>query len=545
MTTSLLLLLGCQDPQDLPPDTGQVTPESDPVTEPLDSARLLRRISLDLRGVLPSLDELAAVTAEPGAVDDYAEAWLADPRLEERLVDLLAERWLTRIERFDIPLSAFWGLDTTDYIYARSVGEEPLRLMAHVAVSDVPWSEIVTADYTIANEILAQIWPLDYPDDATGWQEARYTDGRPPLGVLVSNGLWWRYYSTGQNYNRSRAAAITALLLCEDYLERPIRTDELEQAVAGDVTDPLESPTCLSCHSTIDPLASGLFGFWAFDQFDVNEVSIYHPSRERLGESLLGLKPDWFGAPFETPAELGPLVAADPRLTSCAIETVAEGLWRRPLTMHDQPVQLALESRFQGTDFRMTELITAVLGTDAYRAGALSTDADDAAEQRETTRRLLTPEQLESAVADLTGFRWTHEEAEQLRNDTTGYRLLAGGVDGSSVITPIRDHGVTRALVIQRLAQAAAGHVVQQDLVDSPGSIGLLDGISLTSRPEDDAFSEQLDALYWRLYGVPPDETMREAELAFWTSVDLLEGPQSAWTSLISTMLRDPAFWTY
>ena len=44
---------------------------------------------------------------------------------------------------------------------------------------------------------------------ATGWQVSRYTDGRPAAGVLSTNGLWWRYYSTVSNLNRSRAAAIS------------------------------------------------------------------------------------------------------------------------------------------------------------------------------------------------------------------------------------------------------------------------------------------------------------------------------------------------
>ena len=49
-------------------------------------------------------------------------------------------------------------LQTVDYRRARKaeqlreVGEEPLRLMAHVAVNDLPWSDIVTADYTMADE---------------------------------------------------------------------------------------------------------------------------------------------------------------------------------------------------------------------------------------------------------------------------------------------------------------------------------------------------------------------------------------------------------
>ena len=103
---------------------------------------------------------------------------------------------------------------------------EPLRLLAPIAVRDVPRSGIAMAYYTLADDLLADIWPLDYPAGETGWQEATYTDGRPPAGVLSTNGLWWRYVTSNSNMNRSRVAAISRILLCEDYLERPVSFSE-------------------------------------------------------------------------------------------------------------------------------------------------------------------------------------------------------------------------------------------------------------------------------------------------------------------------------
>ena len=40
----------------------------------------------------------------------------------------------------------------------------------------------------MANPMLGEIWPVDYPDGAEGWQQATYTDGRPGAGVLATNG---------------------------------------------------------------------------------------------------------------------------------------------------------------------------------------------------------------------------------------------------------------------------------------------------------------------------------------------------------------------
>ncbi|HND33839.1 MAG TPA: DUF1549 domain-containing protein, partial [Myxococcota bacterium] len=72
---------------------------------PLAAPRLARRISLDLRGVLPTVAELDRVEADPAALDGLVDQWLADPRLEARMVHLLSERWHTKVDEF---LMFYW-----------------------------------------------------------------------------------------------------------------------------------------------------------------------------------------------------------------------------------------------------------------------------------------------------------------------------------------------------------------------------------------------------------------------------------------------------
>ncbi|MDP6933884.1 MAG: DUF1592 domain-containing protein, partial [Myxococcota bacterium] len=162
----ILLLLACSG-----------LPDPPSALVPLESPQLLRRMSLDLRGTLPTVEELDAVAEDPSLLEAMRDTFLDDPRLEERLVMLLAEQWHTRVDVFGAEHGDFFLSDEDEYGFERSVGEEPLRLVAHVAVHDLPYSEIVTADYTLANEMLASIWPLDYPDQAEGWQISTWTDG--------------------------------------------------------------------------------------------------------------------------------------------------------------------------------------------------------------------------------------------------------------------------------------------------------------------------------------------------------------------------------
>ena len=64
------------------------------------------------------------------------ENYLSDPRFEERMVSLFAERWRTRVDVFDVVYQDF-GMDPTqEYEYEKSVGEEPLRLLARIAATN-------------------------------------------------------------------------------------------------------------------------------------------------------------------------------------------------------------------------------------------------------------------------------------------------------------------------------------------------------------------------------------------------------------------------
>jgi hypothetical protein len=231
--------------------------EPGPPSTPLAGAALARRLSLDLRGVVPTLDELDR--ADAGEVDALLDTFLQDPRLEDRLVDLYGEHWLTRVDRFLLDGEVFGYRGADDIAFRQALGEEPLRIVARVVADDRPWAEVVTGDTTMVEETLAGVWPVDYPEGASGWQEVRYTDERPPLGVLASSALWWRDQTSVGNRNRHRAAAITDLLLCASYLARPVVVSALDPSLGDDVEDLIHtSPSCLGCHASLDPLTAEL-----------------------------------------------------------------------------------------------------------------------------------------------------------------------------------------------------------------------------------------------------------------------------------------------
>ena len=550
-------LLGCAGPTAAPPLThhplpgDSAAPDDAPVGgpfagAPLDARGLLRRASLDLRGVVPTEAELDAVEADPAAVDALILGFLDDPRYEERLVDLLAERFLTRGEEFNLRWFEMGLEPQQDQAFRRAVGEEPLRVMARVAVEGRPWTDTVTTELTVANELLREIWPIEAVEEGAGWRWGRYTDGRPAGGALMTNGLWWRYYTTPNNFSRSRASALSRLFLCEDFLTRPISFESLALLDRESQNEAIQTvPACVGCHSTLDPLAASLFGFWWFDIYAPAELNAYHPEREMLGPYYLETEMAWFGAPMADAADLGPFVAADPRFRACAVKSLAAALWRRNPDLADFDTLQALQAEFEAAGLRHKALAAAILQGEDYRVGALAPGATAADAARLTTRRLLSPEQLASAVEGLTGFRWAHRGYDQLTNDVVGYRILGGGMDGQSVTRPERDPTLTHALVVQRLAQAAGQAVVADELAAAGERRLFPEGLDLAQRPGDAAFDDALGRVHRRVFGRWPTADEAAAAADFWLAVDAADGPAGAWASLVAVFLRDPAFWTH
>lgn len=550
----LLLLAACADPTHRAAPSAKGAPAAAPdlvvsATVPLPAPALLRRLSLDVRGTLPTEAELAAVEADPAALAGLREEMLADDRFARRLADLFAEQWLTRVDEFNVGPADYHLDDVDDYTFTRAVGGEPVVFMAAVADADLPWSEIVLADWTMANDVLMRVYSLEKigdEDALPGWYPARYTDDRPAGGVLMTNGLWWRYWSAPANYNRSRAAALSRLLLCDDFLTRPISFNASSLLEGGDLDDATrQQEACVGCHVTLDPLAGALFGFWWFDLYDAAETRAYHAEREHLGESYLGVPPTWFGTPVAGPAELGHAVATDPRFRRCTVRRIAQAYWRRPTDDADFATINALEDAFVAGDERLRVLIRAVLDTPEYRAGGLSDAATDADAARVATRRVMSPSQLARVVEDATGYRWTADGVALLDEDVAGFRVLAGGLDGVAVTAPQEDPMLTQQLVVQRVAEAAAAWAVARELDADPADRLLLGEVTREHGPADADFRDTLVALHRRLHGASPTDARLAAEGALWEEVAAEDGVDAAWEALVTVLLRDPELWTY
>lgn len=502
----------------------------------------LIRLSLDLRGIRPSVAEyerLEAAVDVDAALAELTEEMLASQHFPERVKDLWAAVTRTRIEDFQVEAEAL-GLDPEDTARLQaSIGEEPLALLADLVARDRPLTELVTAPYTMVDALLADLYPVSRLDAGPGWVRATYTDGRPAAGWLTMNGLWLRYLSDGVSWGRGRANAIARIFLCADFLDRPIdfpRDFDLtdEDAIRRAVR---EDDACIGCHASLDPLASHLAGFQYTDKTP-SELFRYHPERERLWPRMTGLAPGYYGRPGYALTDLALAIASDPRFVEC---------------LALRGYELFSGKRVDPTD--TVELDALTVHRERLLAGGLTMKAlartvvSDARYADAEHMKIVPPEMWSDVLFELTGYRAERGGRDVFSTDTTGLRTLAGGGDGRSGAAPSSTVTATMALAWERSAEAAAAHAVTHN----PGDLFTV--VAPDARPEGlapvdgvDAIDQQIRALHRRLFGTwpSPDSLEIRESRKTWNQVLAIEkSPARAWTALLSALLRDPTMVTY
>ena len=591
LLASLALLSACADDAGddgevlTPGETGGDATTSnggdDAVVSYLTPVEHLSRASIALRGRRPSLEELERVQQDPAAVAELVDAYLQDPGFGETIRDMHNDVWQTRSYTHWFP--ALEGLEGMDVVTLNaSLAEAPLRLIEHVVVNDLPYSEIVTADYTLADGIVAEVWGLEYEGDGLSWEKTFWytpTDEpgpwhepwRPHAGILSDSFLFTRHDTTVGNQNRARANQVSKALLCYDFL-----TSEIEIDASVDLSDPEEvaqavrtNPGCVGCHEHLDPL--GQF-FWIYDvRYNTGNIEtyprgdFYHPERVELARRAFpDIKPGYFGeseqeGEFWSVRDLGSMIADDPLFSLCAARRFYSHYTQTP--MDDVPTQTAaaLQRDFIASGLNARELVRAIVLSDAFRERAATDAATD--EQADTLGglRRIRPRQMASVVEDLTGFTWMspidlelgsgdmYGPLDLMRDPLLGFLVLAGGIDSYQVQTPLLTFNATAFLSQAAYAREAAAYVVGEELATDAARRRLLTEVSSDTRDEA-AIRAQLTRLHLRLFGeeAEPSSPSIDASYALWRDVlALRDDSRRAWAITLTAMLQDPRFVFY
>ncbi len=511
-------LLSCDPPPGAPTQAATAADSAastdsaaDPGTTPLDDVAYLARLSLDLRGTRPSAEEIAAVQADPRVLIADIDTWLAAPEFAGRIAWIWNDTfhtavWADDYDRFDAPTFAEW----------QALGGEPLEMVRAIVDEDRPITDLVTSNQTIANPTLAALYDLPYTGSGTEWAWTTYTDGRPMAGVLSSSSLWLRYSADATNYNRRRANAVAGLLLCTDFFDRDGAFEfGIDEAALTNIENAVRTePNCLSCHSSLDPMAA-FFGGFAERSEDADTIQSYTRYSAHTADWYVAWTPPaYYGHPGTDIEDLGAMIAADPRYASCAARRVYEGLVHAPFPTDGALVEAFIDEDGQ----RVRAFAKRVVTSDAYRA-------DDV--------RTLNTEQLHTAWAALLAWDPGFEALDGLKplSWSDEHRVLGGGTDDDTVVLRNPAPGLGTQVLLEWTARQSAAAAIAADRARNA------DDRVLLTREED--INGQLAEWYTQLLSSPvAHDSSQVAGLR--ALYDAAGGGDAGWEDALSALIRHP-----
>ena len=386
-----------------------------------------------------------------------------------------------------------------------SARREQVELMKFIVRNDRPYSEMVSANYTVVNGILADFLgatvqgSFTNKDDDTEWRQAtlpsqRLGGTREHAGVLSTHPWLQRFPTTDTNRNRHRVNMLYKQFLATDASALAVRP--LDDGTQFRVPT-LENPGCAACHDTIDPIAAG-FQNW-------NERNRYLPNRTgtfdhalpgtyrsanfpkdannqayyRAGDNWFRddkapgygstLMPGGFTGNPTALQWLGQQIASDPRFALGAVHFWYEGLFgRAPLqapfdqtspqyasllsayTAQNEEFQ-AIAARFRNTSgngaYNVRDLLVDLVLSQWFRADRVaSLSATRASELHDIgSVNMLPPSQLNQKLIGVVGQGWS-----EFDNAYAGWALNYGDFDGVQRVNRAKSHTTMQSVTIDR-----------------------------------------------------------------------------------------------
>ena len=274
--------------------------------------KTLRRAALIFAGRTPTDDEYAAAERGTTALRATIRGLMTGPEFHEFLIRGANDRLLTDRDIVGILNAHGYFVDFTNENYRRAKAvlasgtprarrdyEEwginvqygarraPLELIAHVVENDRPYTEVLTADYIMANPMAAGAYGaptrFDDPENMHEFKPSRvvsyYRHGEglelesdpvvgvnrvlnpgplitdyPHAGILNTKVFLQRYPTTATNRNRARSRWTYYHFLGIDVEKSASRTTD--PVALADTNNPtLRNPACTVCHRVLDPVA--------------------------------------------------------------------------------------------------------------------------------------------------------------------------------------------------------------------------------------------------------------------------------------------------
>ena len=518
--------------------------------EMISNRRLLRRVTLSLAARLPTAEEQNTIAAQGlKAFPKILDAILREEAFEERLMEGFNDIFLTlgynglgddalSYDHFE-KTRHWYQKHSLDHLpekerqraryklandYRDALRREPLELIRYIVKNDLPFTEILTADYTMISPYTARGYGLyDELKDKFEDPEAPFEyipakvkalksrngkvqetqDGNyPHAGLLTMFQYLRRYPTTETNRNRLRARMYYQHFLGVDIMNLAPRVSDAAAIDAKYEIPTMQAAECVVCHKTIDPIA-GLF------QDYYNDQGHYAPRKDGWFTDMFGPGREGTDLPeserWRALQWLGKKTVSDPRFAIAMTEHVYYILMgRRPLLPPediDDPhfaakrrayraqrevIERAAE-RFARENFNLKVVFQDLTLSPFYRADGLKTAENNPERLAELDDiglvRMLSPEQLERKIVAVFGKPWGRLNGS--------YAILYGGIDSKEVTERLTEPSGAIGALQRIMANDVACKNVAADFARPAGERRLFPGIEPDVVPGDDKQAEE------------------------------------------------------
>lgn len=479
----------------------------------LNPVQQLRKTTLALAGRLPTINELAIVNSAPSSNDVknqmglIIDALFTEKSFYQRLKEIYNDLLLTDAFKNDaralgLSLNDFdnrnyfgttelmqRGYNGTDSNRLRDfanygVSQAPLELISYVVKNDLPFTQILTADYVMVNPYSATIFNANVVGESNfnftygaDWNlfdferflPAQLVDNKarviPHAGILTTLPFLSRYPSSSTNLNRKRARYVFKYFLDTD-VEGLADRGGLDLGNVIGQFPTLEDPQCKVCHDVLDPVA-GLFKNWNIKgRYLGNNLNWLHtrqpqemlaPGMNTLPENTL---PDSDSA--SSLRWLAYRISADNRFVNSTVKTIFKGFTGIDVAV-DPVFYQALKTSFINQNFNLKKIIKEIVLSPYFLASNALSSSPVNETSHVGTAHLLTPEQLDRKIkAIFNEKQWLSPSKRHLLSEDS-YLLLYGGIDSVEITQRTTQATSIIAGVQARIANQLACEVVPLD----------------------------------------------------------------------------------
>lgn len=516
-----------------------------PVPGKLAPARLMRRLTIDLAGRLPTQTEIDALVADPTQFVVIADQLVESGAAAINVANLHRRMWELRsdqlpdldrlIERGDTDLETKLTANVREQITS-----EPLQYVRFQYENKLPFSDIYTRNFSYNTTELLDLWGTNGDGMAwpgQSWNFAPFVDDRPAAGILASNGMLANIDSREDSGQKHRSYNILRRFNCGSMGNKSAHLFyELTGAeLLSDLgTLALNKKACASCHLQIENTAGALQGFAVGATFSAWQTYAA-PAEEYSGY--------YNGQPFTGATGWIAAFSLDSRTHRCEAQKLAGALLQRAYGAFDtETVSIGLTNYYEGKE-SLIEIVRAIVRSKQYQSDVVNPAVKGEYERSSSGIRTLRRHQWRSIVTSLVPSVADLEFSEAL--DPGADETLNGD---DMVPTGLYWHNV------DRLARIVGTRIVAEELADSSVTMNRR---LFTILPDGSAFGVattgvylQIRLIWQQLTGEALDESSATytAFQTMWAAAKpeaSAEDFRRAWRVVLVAMLTHPQFINY